>query len=78
MLLSRPDHFSAASRIDSAEQRKEIADGAAEADKQAVQRKAEAERAEARKTAQEAAESRDDAERLGDLVEAKKQERKQD
>lgn len=68
----------AASRSDSAEQRKKIADGAAEADKQAAQRKAEGERDEARKTAQEAAEKRDDAELLGDLVEEKKQERQQD
>jgi hypothetical protein len=68
----------ASSRTDSAEQRKQNADSAAEADKQAAQRKAEAERDEARKTAQAAAESRNDAELLGDLVEEKKQERQQD
>jgi hypothetical protein len=68
----------AANRTETAQQRKKIADSAAEAKKQAEQRKAQAERDEARKTEQEAAEARDDAELLDDLVEEKKQERQQD
>jgi len=68
----------AANRTETAEQRKKIADSTAEAEKQAEQHKAEAERDEARKAKQEAADSRDDAEILSDLVEEKKQERQQE
>ena len=67
----------AASREAAAEQRKENAESAAEAKKKAAEREAQAERDEARETKQAAAETRDAAERLGDLAEAKTQERKQ-
>jgi hypothetical protein len=43
-----------------------------------VQTKATSELDEARKTKQDAAKAREDAERLSDLADAKKQERKQD
>ena len=67
----------AASRTATAEQRKGRLDSAAEARKQSAQRKAKAELEDARATKQSASEARSDAERLSDLTEAKKQERKQ-
>ena len=67
----------AASRDAAAEQRRKNVESAAEAMKKAAEREAQAERDEARETKQAAAETRDDAERLGDLAEAKSQERKQ-
>jgi hypothetical protein len=68
----------AASRTATVEQRKGRVDSAAEARKRSAQRKAKAELDDARKTKQSATEARADAERLSDLSEAKKQERKQD
>ena len=68
----------AASRTATVEQRKGRVDSAAEARKRSAQRKAKAELDDARKTKQSATEARSDAERLSDLTEAKKQERKQD
>lgn len=68
----------AANRTATLEQRKERVETAAEAKRRAAQRKAKAELDDASKTAQSAAEARADAERLNDLTEAKKQERKQD
>ena len=67
----------AANRVSTVEQRKAQVDSAAEAKKKAAQRKAKAELDDASKTKQAAAEARADAERLSDLTEAKKQERKQ-
>jgi hypothetical protein len=68
----------AASRTATVEQRKRRVDSAAQAKKQAAQREAKAELDDAREIKQSAAESRADAERLSDLTEAKKQERKED
>ncbi|GEP32975.1 hypothetical protein NSZ01_07430 [Nocardioides szechwanensis] len=68
----------AAQRTATAEQRKQRVEAAAEAKLQAAEREAKDELAEARETKQSAAEARADAERLSDLTEAKKQERKQD
>jgi hypothetical protein len=67
----------AASRTATVEKRKQRADSGAEAKKQAAQREAKAELDDARETRQSAAEARVDAERLSDLTEAKKHERKQ-
>ncbi len=67
----------AASRTATVKKRQGRAETAAEAKKQAAQRKAKAELDDARETKQSAAEARADAERLSDLTEAKKQERKQ-
>jgi len=67
----------AASRSATVEQRKGRVDSAAEAKKQAAQRTEKAKLDDARKSKQSAAEARADAERLSDLTEAKKQERKQ-
>jgi len=68
----------AASRTATIEQRKSRADAAAQTKKRAAQRQAKDELSEARKSKQSAAEARADADRLKDLAEAKKQERKQD
>ena len=68
----------AATRESTVEQRKKRVETAAEAKKKAAQRKAKAELDDARETKQSAAEARADAERLSQLTEAKKQERKQD
>jgi hypothetical protein len=68
----------AAGRTASVEQRKARADSAAESRKKAAQRAPKAELDEARRTKRSAAEARDDAERLSDLTEAKRQDRKQD
>lgn len=68
----------AQSRTDTVEQRKKRVVSTADAKKRATQRKAKAELDDARQTKQSAAEARADAERLSDLTEAKKQERKQD
>lgn len=68
----------AASRTATAEQRKARTTSAAEAKKKSAQRAAKAELDDASKTKQSAAEARADAERLSDLAQAKKQERKQD
>lgn len=68
----------AAQRTATAEQRKKRVESAAESKKQAAQREAKDELAEARETKQSAAEARADAERLSELTEAKKQDRKQD
>ncbi len=67
----------AANRTTTIEQRKQRADSAAEAKKSNAQRDAKATFDDARKTDQSAAESRADAERLSDLTEVKKQDRKQ-
>jgi hypothetical protein len=67
----------AESRVATAEKRKQRAESAADAKKKAARRTAKAELDEARETKQSAAEARADAERLSDLAEAKKQERKQ-
>jgi hypothetical protein len=67
----------AASRTATAEQRKARVASTADAKKQAAQRKARTELDEADKTKQSAAESRADAERLSNLTDAKKQERKE-
>lgn len=67
----------AASRNDTIEQRKKRVDSAAEAKKQAAQREAHAKLEVARENTKSAAEARSDAERLNDLTEAKKQQRKQ-
>lgn len=53
-------------------------DSAVEAKKQAAQHEAKSELDDARATKQAAAESRADAERLSDLTEAKRSQRKQD
>jgi hypothetical protein len=68
----------AANRIETAEQRKRRLESAAEAKQKTSQRKAKNELDDARETKQAAAAARSDAERLSDLTEAKKQERKQD
>jgi hypothetical protein len=67
----------AANRSTTIEQRKQRADSAAEARKKSAQREAKAKLDDARRTDQSAAESRAVAERLNDLTEVKKQERKQ-
>lgn len=67
----------AASRSTTIEQRRQRADTAVEAKKKAAQREAKAKIDDARKADQSAAESRTDAERLNDLTEVKKQQRKQ-
>ena len=67
----------AASRAAAVEERKEQVDSAAEAKKKAAQNDAQVELKEARETTQSAAENRADAERLSELTETKKQERKQ-
>jgi hypothetical protein len=63
-------------RAATVEERKDRAESAAETKKKAAQREARSELDEARESRQTAAEARADAERLGDLTEAKKQERK--
>jgi hypothetical protein len=68
----------AATRTATVEQRKGRVDAAAEAKKKAAQRQAKAELDDVRETKQEAAEARADAERLGELVESKKAQRKSD
>lgn len=68
----------AASSEAAAQQRRTRADAAARAKKKAAQAKAKAELDEARQNKQDAAAARADAERLSDLTEARKQERKQD
>jgi len=67
----------AAKRAATIEKRKDRAESAAEAKKKAAQRGARAGLEEARESRQSASEARDDAERLSNLTEAKKQERKQ-
>lgn len=67
----------AASRTATVERRKGRLDSAAEAKKTSAQRSAKAELDDARETKQSAAEARADAQRLSDLTEAKKRERKQ-
>ena len=67
----------AASRTTAVEQRKARADSAAKAKKQSAQRGAKTGLDDARETKQAAAAARADADRLGDLIEAKAQERKQ-
>lgn len=67
----------AESRTTAAEQRKQRTESAAEARKKAAQRSAKAELDEARQAKQAANQDRSDAERLGDLAEVKKQQRKQ-
>ena len=68
----------AAARTAQAEQRNKRVATTAETKRKAVQTKATSELDEARKTKQDAAKAREDAERLSDLADAKKQERKQD
>jgi hypothetical protein len=68
----------AESRAATVERRKKSVDSAADARKQAAKQTAKAELDDARETKQSAAEARADAERLRDLAEVKKQERKQD
>jgi hypothetical protein len=68
----------AESRTATVEQRKERVESAAEAKKRTAQREAKSEFEDARETKQAAAESRTDAERLSELTEARKQQRKQD
>ena len=68
----------AASATATAEQRKSNVDSAAAAKRKTAQRKAKAELDDARETKKSADESRADAERLSELADAKKQDRKQD
>jgi hypothetical protein len=68
----------ASARTAQAEQRNKRVATTAETKRKAVQTKAQSELDEARATKQEAAKARADAERLSDLADAKKQERKQD
>jgi hypothetical protein len=68
----------AATKTAMAKQRKANATRAAEAKKTAAQRSSKDELKDARETKQSAAEARADANRLSDLADAKKQERKQD
>lgn len=68
----------AASRKETIQQRAQRAEASAEAKKKAAQRTAKKELDDAREADQAAAESRADAERLSDLTDAKKQERRQD
>ncbi|MDX6327120.1 MAG: hypothetical protein QOK15_3474 [Nocardioidaceae bacterium] len=68
----------AADRTSVAEQRKKRVESAAAAKQRTAQRKAKAELDDARGTKQSAAKARADAERLSELTEAKKQDRKQD
>jgi hypothetical protein len=67
----------AENRSDAVEKRESRVESAAEAKKKSAQRKAKSELQEARENKQSAAASRSDAERLEDLADAKKQERKQ-
>jgi hypothetical protein len=67
----------AANRTAAAETRKERAESAAEAKQKAARNKAKTELNDARKTKQAADQARTDAERLSELVDAKKQQRKQ-
>jgi hypothetical protein len=64
-------------RLSVVEQRKKRVETAAQAKKRAAQQRARAELEEARETRESAAEARQDAERLDDLVEAKKAARKE-
>ena len=64
-------------KVAAAEQEKKRAEAAAEAQKKAAQKRAQAELEDARETKLDAAEDRADAERLEDLVDVKKDERKQ-
>ncbi|MBJ7359312.1 hypothetical protein [Nocardioides sp.] len=64
--------------VESAEQQQQRKEAAAAARKKAAQRKAKAKADEARETARDAAEARADADRLDELVETKKQDRRQD
>lgn len=68
----------ATSRTATADQRKRRADTAADANKQTAQRKAKTDLDDANKTRQSANASRADAERLSNLTQTKKQDRKQD
>lgn len=68
----------AATKTATAKQRKANATRAVEAKKTAAQRSSKEELKDARETKQSAAEARVDAERLSDLADTKKQERKQD
>ena len=68
----------AAKRATTIEQRKDRVESAAETKKKATQRKARSELDEARESRQTAAEARADAERLSDLTEARKKDRKKD
>lgn len=68
----------AANRTATAEQRRARTESAAEAKKRTAEREARSELDDARETQQSAAASRDDAERLSDLTDAKRQQRKQD
>lgn len=68
----------AATRAATTEQRKEKVAAVAEKKKRAARRSAKAQLDDVRETEQDAAESRADADRLDDLVEAKKQQRTQD
>jgi hypothetical protein len=68
----------AAKRTASVEQRKASVEATAEATKKAAQTKARAELGDVRETKVQAAEARADAEQLGDLVDASKQERQRD
>jgi hypothetical protein len=68
----------AATRKAAVEERRQGVESAAEVKKQAAAREAKSELDQARQTKQSAAESRADAERLSELTNAKKQERKQD
>jgi hypothetical protein len=67
----------AAARTATVEQRKQRVESGAEAKKKAAQRKTKSELDEAREAKQAAAKARADAERLGDLTEAKQEQRKQ-
>lgn len=68
----------AANRTATVEARKERVQSAAEAERKRAAAEAEAELEDARESQQAAAEARSDAERLDDLTEVKKRERKQD
>jgi hypothetical protein len=67
----------AANRTDTVEQRKRRVESAAQAKRQSAQREAKAELDDARNSEQSAEEARADAERLSNLTEARKQDRKQ-
>lgn len=71
-----PANKRAAGRTATVERAKARVDSVAEAKKRAAQHRAKAELGAARGTGRAAAETRADADRLGDLTEAKKQERK--
>ncbi len=68
----------AANRTETVEQRKARVEAAAENKQKAARKKAKAELDDARETQESATEARADAERLSDLTEVKKQQRKQD